>query len=141
MTVNQNRDSLRIQIIAAMNQYALQKGWADRSFEFNAEMFEEAIFPVLDAAMKAGELLMHRATTPVLPVSDGIMVWLEQVTAMIADLHTREDTVSRRTLLNALYQFEESANMALADARVLKRETTSMDEGNLLAGQSIPVKG
>jgi hypothetical protein len=139
--VNQNTDSLRKQIIDAMTRYALKRQWAGRSIEFNIDMFDEAIMPVLDAAMKAGELLLHRATTPMKPINEGIVDWLDSCCLVIATVRPIEPTVSKRELLHILYQLEEGATVALSDARRCNQETTSGALGNLLAGQSLPVKG
>ena len=140
--MNKNQDSLRWQIIDAMHDYAKAQGWADRTFDFNVQMFDEAIMPVLDAAMKAGELLLHRATTPQKPVPEAIIAWLEGCSYTIADLHRFEATVSKRELLDALYRFEESIAKALADSRALRPDTTEEAMGRLLAGNPLlPVKG
>ena len=115
--MNKNQDSLRKQIIDVMNKYTIAKRWADRTPEFNAEIFDNAIMPVLTAAMKAGELLLHRATTPQKPVAEAIMDWLDACCSMTAKLHGLEDTASKRELLRIIYQLEENAIKALADAR------------------------
>jgi hypothetical protein len=137
--VNDNRDSLRAQITAAMDAYASTRGWADRSAEFNTEMFDQAIMPVLDAAMKAGELLLHRATKPQLPVSDSIKLWLEMTCASIIGLRAAEKTVGRRELLETLYHIHDSAEVALGDVRVMANHQGSA--GNPLAGITLPTKG
>lgn len=138
-----NRDGLRTQIIEAMTNHFIR--YSDdfvRCQKTATDAFDEAIMPVLDAAMKAGELLLHRATTPQKPVNEGIVEWLERCCHVIASLHHHEPTVSKRELLNVLYQLEEGANIALADARKVKPETDSEKLGKLLRGQStIPVKG
>lgn len=133
------QDSLRAQIIEAMKQYCDKY----KFYTFNEQMmFDEAIMPVLDAAMKAGELLLHRATTPQKPVAEGIVEWLERCCAVIASIHPQEDTVSKRELINVLAQLEEGAIRACADARALKPQTDSEVMGRLLDGKSIlPAKG
>ena len=98
--------------------------------------------PVLDAAMKAGELLLHRATTPQKPVPEAIIEWLEGSERVIAQLRDREATVSKRELLDALYRFEESIAKALGDSRALRpKETTNVGMWGSLTGKSLPLKG
>ena len=131
-----NQDSLRTQIIEAMNNHS-KTGLAD-----NADMFDLAIMPVLDAAMKAGELLLHRATTPQKPVNESIVAWLDGCCTVIATVHHQESTASKRELLSILYQLEEAAIIALADSKKLMTETANEEMGRLLAGKSIlPAKG
>jgi len=130
-----NRDSLRTQIIEAMRAYDIKLGRNDWSMD---DIFDEAIMPVLDAAMKAGELLMHRATTPQLPVNDSIMAWLQGCCAVIAGIHLEEHTVSKRELLKVLYQLEAGANTAVAEARSVNQNTTASVTGKLLAGLISP---
>jgi hypothetical protein len=121
--MNNNQDSLRTQIIAAMSHEGrLQHGWSTDTVEaYVVQMFDNAIMPVLTAAMEAGELLLHRATTPQKPVADAIMDWLDACCAMTAKLHGLEDTASKRELLRIIYQLEENAIKALADARKLSQ--------------------
>lgn len=134
-----NQDSLRKQIIDAMQEWTNNGDGSQCGYD---KLFDQAIMPVLTAAMEAGELLLHRATTPQPPVNEGIANWLERCCAVIATIHPQEASVSKRELLNVLAQLEEGASRALADARALKRETTSEAMGRLLAGKSIlPAKG
>lgn len=139
--VNQNKESLRQQIIDAMNAHTKLMGWGDRTPTFNINMFDEAIMPVLDAAMTAGELLLHRVTTPQKPVNESIVDWLEACCAMVGSVHRLEHTASKRELLRLLYSLEENAIIAVADARALKPETTSGAMWGSLAGKSPPLKG
>ena len=140
--MNKNQDSLRKQIIDSMSRFDTQDGRfkADLGECYIEQIFDCAIMPVLDAAMKAGELLLHRATTPQKPVAEAIMDWLDECCAMTNKLHGLEDTASRRELLRIIYQLEENAIKALADARRIQADTSS-GLGNLLVGQSFPTKG
>lgn len=123
-----NMDSLRTQIIEAMQQHQY-KTYCGASSQ---ELFDAAIMPVLDAAMKSGELLLHRATTPQKPVNESIVAWLEQCCHIVATIHPQESTVSKRELLSIIYKLESSGNIALADARRCSAETASMAIGKLL---------
>lgn len=139
-----NQDSLRAQIIDAMKRFDTSDGkfQPEVGDDYIQTMFDDAIMPVIVAAMKAGELLLHRATTPQKPVAEGIVEWLERCCAVIASIHPQEDTVSKRELLNVLAQLEEGAIRACADARALKPQTDSEVMGRLLDGKSIlPAKG
>lgn len=128
--VNSNQDSLRAQIIDSM----LSKSeWSPGLAE---KIFDEAIMPVLDAAMKAGELLLHRATKPQLPVSDSILVWLEGTCASLEQVEAEAATVSKRDLLNIMSHITAQARAALDDARNLQRGA-----GNPLTGITLPKKG
>jgi len=133
-----NLDSLRAQIIESMKVYCYKY----KFYTLNEQMmFDGAIMPVLDAAMKAGELLVHRATTPQKPVSDAILEWLDGCCSVVAKMRAQEATVSKRELLRVLYQLDEGAGAAAAEARSLVRKTTGGATGNPLAGLNIPKKG
>lgn len=139
---NKNQDSLRSQIIDSMNGYAKSRGWADRTPAFNTDMFDEAVMPVIDSAMRAGELLLHRATTPMPPVPEAIVTWLEGCLKVIADMK-RFDDLKVQEVWAVLMQLEDGAMRALADARKLTPQKTTKGGllGNLLAGKSLPMKG
>ena len=131
--VNQNTESLRTQIIDSMKAYCDKY----KFYTLNEQMmFDEAIMPVLDAAMKAGELLVHRATTPQRPVDEAVLIFLYNMCASIAKVRVQEETVSRRELLNILYHLDESAGRAAADANTTRRKA-----GNPLDGLTLPKKG
>lgn len=133
-----NRDDLRTQIIEAMK--ASPRFDAYRIFNGDAEgLFDEAIMPVLEAAMKAGELLVHRATEPQKPTAEKIMEWLEGSCHSIAMVRDQEATLSKRQLLKVLYILEENGLKALADARA--EQGLQADTGMPLPGLTIPKKG
>lgn len=132
-----NRDSLRTQIINAIE--ASDHWHSYRYSSVKAELlFDEAVMPVLEAAMQAGELLMHRATTPEKPTAEKIMEWLENMCHSIAKVRDAEATVSKRVLLNVLYIAEEHGLKALADARA--ERGLRPDTGMPVAGLTIPKK-
>lgn len=131
-----NRDDLRTQIIESMKLYCDKY----KFYTFNERMmFDEAIMPVLDAAMKAGELLVHRATEPQKPTAEKIMEWLEGSCHSIAMVRDQEATLSKRQLLKVLYILEENGLKALADARA--ERGLQADMGMPLPGLTIPKKG
>lgn len=111
-----NQDSLRSQIIEALTP-RLGQGVA-------ASVFQHDLWPVLDAAMKAGELLVHRATTPQKPVHEALVEWLEGCCGVIALMHSHEATVPKAQLMKTLYQLEAGAAKALADARAINKNGT-----------------
>lgn len=136
--MNKNNDSLRTQIIEAMQEYKLANYY--RADVPESEVFDKAIMPVLEAAMKAGELLLHRATTPQRPVADGIVFWLTSCQQIISGVRQVENTVSRREVLKILYELEESAIVALNDARAIEHRQGA--NGGSLSGFSLsPRKG
>lgn len=85
------------------------------STERATEIFEVALWPVLDAAMTAGELLVSRATTPQKPVAVALRDWLRGCITVVANLKKVEPTVSKRELLNILYTMDKMAQLALRD--------------------------
>lgn len=133
-----NRDSLRTQIIEAITVF---QGWEygelnERDID---SLFDDAIMPVLEAAMQAGELLVHRTTTPEKPTAEKIMEWLENLCNSIAKVRDVEASVSKRTLLSVLYIAEEHGLKALADART--ERGLQPDTGMPVPGLTIPKKG
>lgn len=111
MTVN-NQDSLRVQLIAAMEE-RLGKQLA-------ASVFQHDLWPVLEAAMKAGELLVHRNTGPVQkPVHEAITSWLEVVGWTVSKIKAVEPTVSKRELLDFVYDLDGQCKIALGEARMV----------------------
>jgi len=127
-----NMGSLRTQIIEHMRPYFVSGTHIPKP----EDVFDQAIMPVLAAAMEAGELLLHRATTPQKPVDENILLFLYNMCASIAKVRTQEETVSRRELLNILYHLDESAGRAASDANATRRTA-----GNPLVGLTSPMKG
>lgn len=136
-----NQDSLRKQIIDAMAEFGRREyGWSeDTIVAYVDDMFDVAIMPVLEAAMKAGVLLVHRATVPQKPVPDAIMQWLESCLHIVATVRPLEPTVSKRELLNMLYQLEKGAAEAVKDAKAIK--PTEAVKGSRLRDKLFPTKG
>lgn len=107
-----NPDSLRKQFIDALEHYP-GRGMAE-------EIYETSIWPVLSAAMAAGELLVSRATTPQKPVADALRDWLKGCITVVANLKKVEPTVSKRELLNILYTMDKMAQLALRDVEEVR---------------------
>lgn len=108
-----NPDSLRKQLIDAMiSQDGVLPSAAERIFDI-------ALWPVLDAAMKAGELLVARNTTPQIPVADAIQGWLEGVITVVGRVRQDEKIISKAQLLKILFDLEAIAQRALTDAKAL----------------------
>lgn len=103
--------SLREQLILAMTQ-RLGSALAE-------SIFQHDLWPVLDSAMTAGELLVARNTVPQKPVHTAITTWLEGCLAKVHMVHDEEATVSKRQLLYVLYQLQDGAARALADAKAV----------------------
>lgn len=113
-----NTGSLRVQIIEAMRPYFI----SGTHIPMPETVFDQAIMPLLLAAIEAGELLLHRATTPERTVDENILIFLYNMCASIAKVRAQENTVSRRELLNILYHLDESAGRAAADANTTRRK-------------------
>lgn len=107
-----NRDSLRAQLIEAMTE-RLGAPMAESVFQLD-------LWPVLEAAMKSGELLVHRATVPQKPVAECITSWLIQCVSVIERIKAQEHTVSKATALKTLYLLAVSAEEACHDAKAVE---------------------
>lgn len=140
--MNNNKDSLRKQIIDAIKCFDTREGQFKPALEdgYITNLFDEAVMPVLDAAMKAGELLLHRATTPQKPVPEAIVNWLEETVACIGKVLDAKPVPTQHELTMLLIQLEGSAKTALADAKAITNQQGS--EGMPPDGQTpIPMKG
>lgn len=78
-------------------------------------LFDLSIWPVLERAIDAGQVLFARKPTGK-PIDVAILGWMRATLTAIVGLRGMEHTVSRRQLLDSLYNFEASAREALADA-------------------------
>ena len=106
-----NPDNLKKQLIDAM---------APRLGQLLAEsVFQCDLWPVLQAAMKAGDLLVARNTEPQKPVADAIQGWLEGVITVVARVKQDEKTISRAQVLKILFDLDKVAQQALTDAKLL----------------------
>lgn len=103
--------SLREQLIAAMAP-RLQRPLAE-------SVFENDLWPVLEAAMAAGALVVARKAPKQLPVAEGIMQWLEAIGWWVSRVKNEEDVISKRKLLDEIYKLDEQARAALTDARAV----------------------
>lgn len=107
-----HRESLRHQLVTAM---AVSLG--DKRAQI---VFDTDLWPVLDASMKAGELLVHRNTGPVQkPVHEAITAWLEVVGWTVMRVKADEHTVSKAELLKLLYDLDENCQRALGEAKMV----------------------
>lgn len=107
--------SLKEQMLLAMTQ-RLGAALAE-------SVFEHDLWPVLDAAMTAGELLVARNTTPQVPVHVALIRWLQGISTTVEIIRTYEKTASKSELLKVIYQLEESGARALADAKAVNSST------------------
>ena len=112
-----NRDSLRTQLIDALTPYTTDKDEA-------TYVFDKALMPVLEAAMAAGELLVHRATIPQQPVNLALVSWLEQSLPIMAQLLNERATVSKAQALRCLEQIHENGTLALREAKATNENGT-----------------
>lgn len=112
---NKSMPSLRTQVIDAMNAHAKAQGWADRTPAFNADMFEQAIMPVLQKAMDAGALLLSRNTGPRLTSNEAVKKWLQQFGTLMVRIDAQHPTLSKRDLLRVLDSLAREAHNALVD--------------------------
>lgn len=113
MTVN-NPDNLRTQFIEPLDKYLSEFPSAH-----GHEVFDECLWPILQAAMKAGELLVARNTGPQIPVAQAILGWLEGVITVVNRVREDEKIISKAKLLKILYDLEQIGQRALTDARAL----------------------
>jgi hypothetical protein len=106
-----NPESLKKQLIDAMSG-RLGLGVAE-------SVFNHDLWPVLEAAMKAGELLVSRNTQEQIPVAAAIKGWLEGCVTVMARIREDEHTVSKRQLLRVLFELDAVAQQALKDSETI----------------------
>lgn len=111
--------SLREQIIDSITKH---EGYGTSAREHAEILFDNAIMPVLQAAMEAGALLVGRNTKERIPVGVALLKWLEQVAGHVMMIRTEEATISRRQLLKIVYQFGDNAERALADTKKISEK-------------------
>lgn len=111
--------SLRQQLIEAI---ACHDSVIDKmnSKAFAERFFQEAIWPTLDRAMEAGELLVARNTVKQTPVDIALKLWLNGCIATIGVVREHENVISKAALLKMLYSLDENATRALRDANALE---------------------
>lgn len=103
-----HQENLKEQLISAME---------NRFGRLLAEsVFQCDLWPVLDKAIEAGELLVARNTRPVLPVPVALRTWLVALIETMKVVHKFEKSLTKEDLLRNLYSLESSASKALADA-------------------------
>jgi hypothetical protein len=108
MTVN-NPESLGAQLTDAMRK-RLGDGVAE-------SVFKHDLWPVLEAAMKNGELLVSRNTAPRIPVHEAVVGWLEGVLVVMRRVKADQATISRGKLLSMVLQLGEIGEQALKDSQ------------------------
>lgn len=109
----EHSESLKQQLIEAMASrfdIALAKS-----------VFECDLWPVLDAAMTAGELLVARNTVPQQPVHEAITAWLQVAIWTAQRARFEEATISKNQLLKILHNLEISCEKALAEAKMVAK--------------------
>ena len=109
-----NHHSLEKQLIDAMTQ-RLGGPLAE-------SVFKHDLWPVLDAAMTAGELLLSRATTPPKPVDEALELWLTQTVARLETIQTYIHTASKAQLIKMLNDIRSSAENALSDTKAITQK-------------------
>ena len=127
MSLN-NRDSLRQQIIEAMT-HRLGANLAESVFTLD-------LWPILEAAMQAGELLVARKTIEQKPIADGIIIWLMQCLSTIEVIKAGEAQISRRRALDTLYQLAVSAEQAVSDAKAVEAQNAQSNKSSLFIEQN-----
>lgn len=118
----QHQESLKTQLIVAME--------GRFGHELAKSVFEHDLWPVLDAAMTAGELLVARNTIPQKPVHEAITIWLEATCVVIKAMLQDEYTVSRAELIKAMYQLLDGAQRALVEAQSVKEKGLPPEDRN-----------
>lgn len=103
--------TLRDQIISAIDHHADEHESILNAFD----LFDEAIMPVLQKAMDAGELLVSRNTQPRTPIPEAVKAWIEGVINLCTQVDVAQHTVSKRQLLKLFRVVGEQATRAKAD--------------------------
>lgn len=109
-----NRESLRAQLIEAMT--------GRLGPQLAESVFTHDLWPVLDAAMTAGELLVDRNTVAPKPIDEAIVDWLKESLGIIKNVHQFEGYISKKRALKLLFQLEASAYVALRDAEAVNEK-------------------
>lgn len=115
-----HQENLKEQLIASMTKRMGRK--------LAESIFQCDLWPVLDKAMTAGELMVARNTQPVIPVPVAIEKWLRDCVAIIGKVQPVENTVSRKEVFRLLYQLEHSAMRALADIDATKEKSAGDEQ-------------
>lgn len=102
-----NRDSLRTQLIYAMTPCLGE--------ELAENVFQHDIWPVLSAAMDAGELLVARNTQATVSIPEALKTFVAGTVLLSEQVKNKEATVLRSDLLKMVLHLGEQAKQALAD--------------------------
>lgn len=104
--------NLRTQIVDAMRPYFIQGS----HIPLPETVFDQAVMPVLQKAMDAGQLLVGRNTATRIPVHEAVITFLQGMRNFRNRVRENEATVSKRQLLTMLNQLGDDAERALKDA-------------------------
>lgn len=102
-------DGLRTQLLDAM--------YTRLGSTLATEVFDCDLWPVLEKAIEAGELLVWRNTQPVVPVPEAITTWLKAVVNKIDGMRPFMTRMSRKEALNLIIQLHDQAKKALEDSQ------------------------
>lgn len=106
-------ESLRAQLTTAM---ATRLGSA-----LAESVFQHDLWPVLDKAMTAGELLVARNTDPQIPVHTAIRRYMNGCLSVFEKVRAQNSTIKRHELMQLVYSFEDGVRQALKDADELDK--------------------
>jgi hypothetical protein len=109
---NKPPPSLREQMIRRLVEYGIANVDIDPW-----KLFDEAIMPILQKAMDAGQLLVSRNTQDRVPVDKSIIEWLEKICEHVTLLQENEAVISKKQCLKVIYQFGTEAEKALFEAK------------------------
>ena len=105
--------SLKEQLIKALEKSP--RAYLSQSVAKN--IFEYDLWPILEASINNGNLLLVRNTGLQKPVGEAIEEWLKTVLWFCQRIRADEATISRRKAIDLIYQFEREAQKALTDAQ------------------------
>lgn len=102
------KDNLRHELIEAI---ACHEGWEESA----VALFDEAIMPILQAAMDKGQLLVSRTSKERIPVPVAMMTWIDGVLHLATQVMEQRNTISKRQLLKIFFSMAQNAAKAKAD--------------------------
>lgn len=109
----EHAENLKEQLIASM------EGRFGR--QVAESVFTCDLWPVLDKAIDAGELVVWKNTIPQKPVHEAIKIWLHGCLKQVKAIRAEEPTVSKTEALRALYQLALGAEQALKNAEEVSK--------------------
>lgn len=119
-----NHAGLRQQLIDAMASGLLPRlnGMMNEkplSETIATEIFDAKLWPILESAIDAGEVLFARPEAPQPTISNSIIAWMKRVTVLAFNIECDKHTLSRAKAIKLLIGLGEQAERALKDAEAI----------------------